>query len=101
MSLLNFSKVKTSKYPPTSNDKITNVSALDFYYLYFNKFATGIYNIGDDCDENMKYVFYNIAPYYIGFNFLERVKIQGTHVLRIQTTKLGDSFYAMLEYETS
>lgn len=91
-------KNKNFKLSLTSNDKIT---ALDFYYSYFNKFATGIYNMGDNCDENMQYVFYNIAPFYIGFNFLERVKIQGSHVLRIQSTKLGSSFYAMLEAQNS
>lgn len=99
--LVKIFKNKIFKLPSVTNDKITEVNALDFYYSYFNIFATGIYNMGENCSDDMRYIFYNIAPYYIGFNFLERVKIQGSHVLRIQTTKLGSSFYAMLEAQNT
>lgn len=80
--------------------KLKRIDALDFFYLYFNNFVTGISNANDSSEE-YKYVFNNIAPYYVGFGFLERVKIQNTWVYRMQTTKLGASFYAMLEVNYS
>lgn len=43
------------------------------------------------------YIFYHIAPYYVSFDFLERVKLPQTTAQRLHTTKLGASFYAMLE----
>ncbi len=78
------------------NQTKTYMNALDFYYFYFPKFVTGIENMGDFSSEESKYVFYNIAPFYVSFNFLERVNIPKTIVSKIQSTKLGSSFYAML-----
>jgi len=74
-----------------------NINALDFYYLFFYQFATGIENGGDSSSEELKYVFYNIAPFYIGFGFLEKINVYRTVVDKIQSTKLGASFYSMIE----
>lgn len=79
------------------NKNEKNINALDFYYLYFHKFATGIENNGGHSSEDSKYVFYNIAPFYIGFGFLEKINVYKTVVDKIQSTKLGASLFAMLE----
>ena len=81
-----------------SNDSVTEITtnALDFFYSNFNKLATGISNRNADSEAN-KYVFYNIVPFYISFDFIERVKLPNSSAQRVQTTKLGSSFYAMLE----
>ena len=73
----------------------TTIDALDLFYFFFNLFSTGITNRNGD-SEISKHIFYNIAPYYIGFDFLERVKLPNTSAQRIQTTKSGNAFYAML-----
>lgn len=78
-----------------SNKEII-INALEFFYFHFNMLATGISNRKVD-SEISRYIFYNIAPYYIGFDFLEKVKLPNSTAQRIQTTKLGSSFYAMLE----
>lgn len=83
-----------SKY--TSSDKDVSVNALDFFILYFDTFVTGVSNQYNSSEESV-YVFYNITPYYVSFNFLERVKLSGTTAQRIHTTKLGSAFYALLE----
>lgn len=77
-------------------EKDVKVDALKFFIFYFGSFVTGVSNEYGSSDEST-HVFYNIAPYYVGFDFLERVKLPGTTAQRIQTTKLGSAFYAMLE----
>ena len=78
-----------------SNKEII-INALEFFYFHFNMLATGISNRKVD-SEISRYIFYNIAPYYIGFDFLEKVRLPNSTAQRIQITKLGSSFYAMLE----
>ena len=72
-----------------------SLNAFEFFRNHFNSFATGISNIRS-ITAKTKFVYFNIAPYYISFNFLERVKLPNS-VQRIQTTKLGSSFYSMIE----
>ena len=72
-----------------------SLNAFDFFRIYFNSFATGISNYRSNTAK-IKFIYFNIAPYYISFNFLERVKLPNS-IQRIQTTKLGSSFYAMIE----
>lgn len=72
-----------------------SLNAFDFFRIHFNAFATGVSNMRGNTPRT-KYLYFNIAPYYISFNFLERVKLPNS-VQRIQTTKLGSSFYAMIE----
>lgn len=97
---------KKFKIPPNLVELLNNkteieISALEFYRLYFHKFVIGIQNRGNSSSDEQKFVYENIAPYYVGFNFLERVKITDAWVYRIQTTKHGSSFYAMLEVKNS
>ncbi len=95
--LVNIFKKKNFKLPSTiTKNKNVTINALDFFILYFDTFVTGVSNEYSSSDESV-HVFYNIAPYYVGFDFLERVKLPNTTAQRIHTTKLGSSFYAMLE----
>lgn len=76
------------------NDVTTD--CLRLFIISYNKFCTGISNKSGMSAVD-KYLFFNICPYYISFNLLEKVKLAGTQVQRIQTSKIGSSFYAMLE----
>lgn len=80
----------------TGANKDMTMDALEMFVLYFDLFATGVSNAINESDEII-YVFYHIAPYYVSFDFLERVKLSGTTASRLHTTKTGSAFYAMLE----
>lgn len=73
-----------------------SIDALSFFYLYFNLLTIGIENC-QNAPKESAHIFYNIAPYYIGFNLLEIITLPNSTVQRIQTTKLGSSFYGILE----
>ncbi|MDE7253655.1 MAG: DUF4062 domain-containing protein [Acetatifactor sp.] len=79
----------------TCNGKKT-IDALEFFIFYYDDFVTGITNRRSSSDEEI-FIFYNIAPYYFAFEFMERVKLAGTAAQRIHSTKLAGSFYAMCE----
>lgn len=94
--LVNIFKNKTFDLPVDYFPEYSgSLNAFDFFKIYFNLFATGISNYKANIAKT-KYIYFNIAPYYISFNFLERVKLPNS-IQRIQTTKLGSSFYAMIE----
>lgn len=78
----------------TQNEDI-EINALNLFIFNYNQFCTGIDNRMGMSDIN-RHLFFKICPYYIGFNILEKVKLTGTMAQRIQTTKIGESFYAML-----
>lgn len=91
-------KTKVFKVPAdvARADKDVNINALDLYIIYHEVFTLGISNeLGTP--EPIIYIFNHIVPYYINFDFLERVKLYNTNAQRIHTTKLGSAFYAMLE----
>lgn len=96
--LLRILKNKTfiipSKFLPQDEDLPTN--ALKFFIVTFDDFVTGVSNEFASGEFNV-HIFYNFAPYYVSFGLLEKVKITGTSAQRIQITKLGSDFYAMLE----
>jgi len=96
--LLKILKNKTftipSKFLPQDEDIQTN--ALKFFIVTFDDFVTGVSNEFASEEFNV-HIFYNFAPYYVSFGLLEKVKITGTSAQRIQITKLGSNFYAMLE----
>lgn len=83
--------------PPffSKSKKEIGINALDFFISHFEILVTGVSNEEVSPDEET-YIFYDIAPYYVSFHFLERVKLPGT-AQRMHTTKLGSAFYAMLE----
>lgn len=91
-------KNKIFKVPAdvAQTDKDVNINALDLYIIYHEVFILGISNEADTPDPII-YVFNHIVPYYVNFDFLERVKLYNTNAQRIHTTKLGSAFYAMLE----
>ena len=78
----------------TDND--VTINALDLYIIYHDVFIIGISN-EPGTPDTIIHVFNHIVPYYINFDFLERVKLPNTNAQRIHTTKLGSAFYAMLE----
>lgn len=91
--------LKNKKF--TIPEKITQahdveVNSLDLFIINYNQFCTGIDNRMGMSEHN-NYLFFKICPYYISFNILEKVKLTGTTAQRIQTSKLGCAFYAMLE----
>ena len=77
------------------------IDALEFYRLYFFKFVVGVEIDRDTQFNEQKFVYENIAPYYVGFNLLERIEVPDTWIYRIQSTRYGSSFYAMLELKGS
>lgn len=95
--LVSLLKCKIFELPKhTKNDTTETIDALSFFYFYFNILATGIANRQSDTKQTI-YIFYNIAPYYMGFDLLEKNKLPNSTAQRIQISKLGFSFYAMLE----
>ncbi|MCM1038196.1 MAG: DUF4062 domain-containing protein [Ruminococcus sp.] len=86
-----------AKVAQTDND--ITINALDLYMTYRDVFIIGISNDTYVESDEIIYVFEHVVPYYIGFDFFERVKLPNTTAQRIHTTKLGSAFYAMLEAE--
>ncbi len=80
----------------TETQENCTINALKFFISYFDFLVTGISNT-DRSSDFETYVFYHILPYYVSFDFMERVKLPNTTAQRIHTTKLGSAFYAMLE----
>lgn len=83
--------------PPevAKTDTAYTINALELFIKYYNIFATGISN-EYNTPSDVAYVFFNIMPFYIGFDLLERVKLTNADAQRIQTTKAGNLFFAML-----
>ncbi|MDE5747350.1 MAG: DUF4062 domain-containing protein [Acetatifactor sp.] len=83
--------------PPffSKNKKEITINALDFFISHFDILVTGVTN-EDVSPADELFIFFEIAPYYVSFDFLERVKLPGG-AQRMHTTKLGSAFYAMLE----
>lgn len=96
--LIKLLKNKKFKVPSkfTESEKDYTINALDFFIIYFDALVSGIENMQKSSDYET-HIFYHIAPFYISFNLLEKVKLSGTTAQRVQTTKIGSSFYAMLE----
>ena len=96
--LVKLLKNKIFKVPAkfTEAEKDCTVTALSFFITYFDALVSGIENRQTSSDYEI-YIFYHIAPFYISFSLLEKVKLSNTTAERIQTTKIGASFYAMLE----
>lgn len=96
--LITILKNKTFKVPKgtISSDEDLIANALKWFYINFNSFCTGIDN-RPGMTKIDNYTFFSTCPYYVSFNLLEKVKLAGTSAQRYQITKLGSSFYAMLE----
>ena len=96
--LVEIFKKKTFVIPAkiaNANEDI-KINALRLFISYYEVFATGIANTYG-CRDDIAHVFFHIAPFYISFELLEKVKLPKTTAQRIQTTKIGESFYAILE----
>jgi len=91
--------LKNKKFKIPAKISKTNditVNALTVFITYFDTFVTGISNEFTSSDD-IVYVFYHIAPYYVSFDLLEPSNIPKTTAQRIQITKNGSRFYSMLE----
>lgn len=85
-------------YPPATSKQETGQrkeNALSMFIAFYHLFVTGISTSSNESKVE-EFVFYELIPFFFGFDFLERVKITGGKQ-RIQITKLGGAFYAMLE----
>lgn len=80
----------------TESKKDSTVNALKFFIIYFDALVIGVTNLHDSSDYE-SHIFHHIAPYYVSFDLMERIKLSNTIAQRIHTTKLGSAFYAMLE----
>lgn len=95
VSLFQKKKIKlTAKF--LKSDKDRSIPALDIFIALYDTFVSGVTNQYNSTDENV-YVYYHIAPYFMSFNLLEISKLTKTTAQRIQITKNGLSFYALLE----
>lgn len=95
--LINIFKKKIFSMPSESiHSEDTNFDALKFYIRFYNILVSGITNHKTNTKTTI-HVFRDIAPYYVGFGLIEKVKLAGTTAQRMQITKSGALFYAMLE----
>lgn len=96
--LINLFKKKVFSIPSEFIDfeDDSNIDALKFYIRFYNVLVSGITNHKSNSNLTI-HVFRNIAPYYVGFGLIEKVKLTGTTAQRMQITKTGAEFYAMLE----
>lgn len=83
-----------AKIAKRENDLI--IDALSLYIIWYDDFVTGVSNQQRE-SEDVVHAYYKIAPYYISFGLLEKVNLQKMIAQRIQITKMGATFYAMLE----
>lgn len=66
------------------------------YLVFRESFSTGISNtLGMNDQDN--FLFYRLAPNLLNLGLLERVKLSGTQAVRIQTSKLGNTFLALCD----
>lgn len=88
---------KTFVLPPdvAKTDTKYSINALDLFIAYYDIFTTGISNEHGVSSDKL-YIFFHIMPFYISFNLLKKEKLTNSDMHEIQTTELGNSFYAML-----
>lgn len=77
------------------SDKDIMRNALDLFITWYNQFTTGVDN-RYGCSEIQSFIFFQICPYYVGFDLLEKTKLSGTTAQRFQITKNGATFYSLL-----
>ena len=95
--LIKLLRQKVFFIPPqiARTNTLCNINALDLFINNYYRFVTGISNEYGRSQEDI-FIFFNIMPFYISFNLLERITLTNSDAQRIQTTKSGNSFYAML-----
>lgn len=83
-----------------NNVKEIKMNYLSFFDKYYSIFMTGICN-RNGINYQTKYIYHHIAPYYMSFGLLEKVKVAGVVYERIQMSKSGMKFKALLEIENN
>ncbi len=71
---------------------------LECFDVFSNAFATGISNQAKS-NTQVGFFFYNVGPLYMKYGLVEKVKATGGKFDRIQTSKAGNRFLAMLQKE--
>lgn len=80
------------------NESDVTINALKLFLSYYNVFSTGVSNEYGVTDE-IVYIYYHIAPYYLSFSLLEKRNLPHTSAQQIQISKTGSLFYAMLQVQ--
>jgi hypothetical protein len=83
-----------------NNVKEIKMNYLNFFDKYYSIFMTGICN-RNGISYQTNYIYHHIAPYYMSFGLLEKVKVAGAMFERIQMSKIGMKFKALLEIENN
>lgn len=79
-----------------NSDEDSEFNALYLFVDLFSKFVSGVSNAGTASDYS-KYIYHNIAPIYVAYGLLEKVKVAGVQWQRIQMSAAGRKFYGLLE----
>lgn len=74
------------------------INALLLFMLEYENFSTGVENSIQSKKYNV-YLYYRVAPFYMAYGIMEKVKVAGAKYERIQVSKLGMRFYTRLEKE--
>lgn len=74
------------------------INYIQFIEVYKNMLITGVTNQYGTSDLE-SFIYYNVAPYLITFNLLEKNKVAGVKYERIQASKDGLKFFAKLELD--
>ncbi|MFR1830451.1 MAG: DUF4062 domain-containing protein [Clostridium butyricum] len=81
-----------------NKEKDLEINYIQFIKVYKNMLITGVTNQYGTSDLEA-FIYYNVAPYLITFNLLEKNKVAGVKYERIQASKDGLKFFAKLELD--
>ncbi|MEH7456352.1 DUF4062 domain-containing protein [Bacillus sp. JJ1127] len=77
-----------------------NMKIYDLFLTFKNSFATGIHNVSDGKESNIrKFLFYTVSPFLMSFGLVEKVKFSGQGHEMIQTSKEGFKFMKLVLLE--
>ncbi len=96
--LVDLLRNETVTLPNTVFTKETTYNLLELFILYSTRFATGVTNSGT-ANKQVKYFYFHVAPLYMKYDLMEKVKASGVQYHRIQTSKTGHKFLGMLHKE--
>ncbi len=96
--LVKLLKVETITLPQEIFKNEQTLSLLECFVSYSSYFATGVSN-SPHSTEQTDYFFYNIAPLYMKYGLMEKVKATVGKFDKIHTSKTGHIFLAMMHRE--
>ncbi|MEK3671100.1 DUF4062 domain-containing protein [Paenibacillus sp. FSL R10-2771] len=89
------------KLPENLSDKQEEISALQFFIQYSEKLSIGVNNSPSSKGTERLTIFLRIAPKYLPYGLLEKVKVANAAWERIQTSKEGHKFLAIYQMENA